>query len=171
MSAEKQELDHVGRALLTNAEIKWLKRKKSDNVSRYVKSRLIKKLRQFQLYELPLLINSGLWDATTGTAPMGFVWSEGVSEQSVGRAVLASDCNVQEQVLSRRRSRVQWNARLALDPNKSRPEHSFSDRISSNGVDDFSSFPRTDDLDNVAAGSNMLQPACRLFWAAETTDF
>src|SRR5918912_3907380 len=62
---------------------------------------------------------------------------------------------VKHLALSRRRSRVQSNARFVLEPNKSRPEHSFSDRISSNGIDSLSSFRRRADHDNVAAGCNM----------------
>src|ERR687883_1994517 len=69
---------------------------------------------------------------------------------------------VKHLALSRRRSRVQWNARLALDPNKSRPEHTISNRISSNAIDNFSSFRRRRDHENVAAGCNMLPPVATI---------
>ena len=129
MTSENQEDGQINSALLTKGEIEWLQRKRSDSTSsRAIKSRLLKKLRQFQSYELPLLVSTGLWDkAAADSAPAGFVWIESVGEQSAADdSVVVQDRNSHTQeVLSRRRSRVQWNARLALDPNKSRPEHSF----------------------------------------------
>lgn len=63
---------------------------------------------------------------------------------------------VKHLALSRRRSRVQWNTRFALGPNKSRPEHFRNNIVSSSTSQRTASFRNKEARDGAPACCNTL---------------
>ena len=63
---------------------------------------------------------------------------------------------VKHLALSRRRSRVQWNTRFALGPNKSRPEHFCNNIVSSSTSERTASFRNKEARDGAPACCNTL---------------